>query len=277
MSDPRRDPEQLAGGQYRDEANLRARAALHERFGTGAPWHPWVFGLLPVEPELRVLELGCGGGRFWQANARRVPSGWHLTLTDLSPGMLEATAATLGAAGLLPRLERLDASRLVDDARFPDDAYDVVLANHMLYHVPDLERTLRGVRRVLRPGGRLFAATNGADHLTELWELARAELPPGRWTDRGSLAFELENGAAWLEPHFASVTLHRRSDVLNVTDEDAVVDYVASLADVAGVPAEALAPDVARALAAVRDRVRAALDRHGAFTVRRSTGVFEAV
>lgn len=274
---PERDPRTLAEGQYRTEANLRARAVLHERFGTGAPWHDWLFGWLPEATPLRVLEIGCGGGRFWQDNAGRVPDGWQLTLTDLSPGMLEAARTGLGARGLTARFERLDATALETDDRFDDGAFDLVLANHMLYHVPDIDAALQGVRRVLAPGGRLLAATNGAGHMQELWDLARAHLPRERWLERGRLAFDLENGLDWLKPHFDTVELHRRDDApLEITEVGAVVDYVASLVGVAGAPAEELDPETAELLAAVRARVASTLGEHRAFHVRRVTGVFEA-
>lgn len=273
--DVRRDPARLTAGQYRDDANLRARQALHERFGAGPPWHPWLFDKLPAREGLAVLELGCGPAGFWEANRERVPASWSLTLTDVSPGMLTAARSTLRTAGLAAKFARLEATGLELDERFADGAFDVVLANHMLYHVPDIDAALRGVRRVLRGGGRLFAATNGVRHLEEVMRLAVEVLPAGT-VQASRLAFDLENGEAWLDPHFSSVRLHRRTDVLRVTDAHAVVAYVASMAGVAGVPSSRLAPDLAGALDAVAARVRGAIAERGAFSVRRATGVFEA-
>lgn len=274
-ADADRDPARLSAGQYRTDANLRARASLHETYGQGQPWHPWVFGKLPQRARLDVLELGCGPAKFWQVNKERVPPGWNLTLTDASPGMLTVAQSNLRAARLTASTLQLDVSELNHDERFPTDGFDVVLANHMLHHVPDLDAALRGIHRVLRPGGTLLAATNGERHLQELRALAHDELPaPQRRTAR--LPFNLENGEALLSNHFQSVTLHLKEDVLRVTDENAVVAYVASMAGVAGQPLSALPPELASALDSIGTRVRTVIREHGAFTVQRAAGLFEA-
>lgn len=270
-----RDPVRLSAGQYRTDANLKARASLHERFGQGPPWHPWVFAKLPHRADLDVLELGCGPGQFWQVNVDQVPPGWNLTLTDISPGMLKVARSTLQAAGLNAHTLQLDASELARDERFQEGAFDVVLANHMLYHVPDLDTALRGIRRVLRPGGKLLAATNGRRHLHELRDLADQELPVS-YLRAARLAFDLEGGAALLRRTFRSVHVHRKEDVMHVTDESAIVAYVASMAGVAGEDPTTLPTDLASALEAIGKRVGAAIRERGSFPVQRIAGLFEA-
>src|SRR5205823_7431572 len=81
------------------------------------------------------------------------------TLTDFSPAMCAQLRTVPGA-----RVVRCDAS----DLPFCDAGFDTVVANHMLYHLDDPVAALREFARVLRPGGRLAAAVNGADHLDEL-------------------------------------------------------------------------------------------------------------
>ena len=71
------------------------------------------------------------------------------------------------------------ASAQVFDAQelpFPDDAFDVVVANHMLYHVPEPARAAAEIGRVLRPDGLLLAATNGPDHLDVIADISRRVL-----------------------------------------------------------------------------------------------------
>lgn len=48
------------------------------------------------------------------------------------------------------------------DARLPlgDGGVDVVLAMHMLYHVPDVPAPVAELRRIVKPGGTLLASTN---------------------------------------------------------------------------------------------------------------------
>lgn len=55
---------------------------------------------------------------------------------------------------------------------FRDASFDAVIANHMLYHVPDIPRALGEVRRVLKPSGFCYAATMGVANMREVDELA---------------------------------------------------------------------------------------------------------
>ena len=55
----------------------------------------------------------------------------------------------------------------IQDIPYPDDSFDVVIANMMLYHVPDLRKGLTEVRRVLKPGGSFYCATTGTHGIAE--------------------------------------------------------------------------------------------------------------
>jgi SAM-dependent methyltransferase len=119
---------------------------------------------------------------------------------------------------------------LVLDAQvlpFDEGFFDTVIANHMLYHVLDLGRALSEVRRVLKPGGRFYAATNGEGHLREMGDLVRV-FDPGIDFGPEEYSFGLENGAAQLEQWFEDVELYRYEDSLVVTEADPLVAYVLS-------------------------------------------------
>ncbi len=141
--------------QYGDASNLNARIALHERFSANAyGWPRWVFDQLDLPDESHLLEIGCGAGGLWADNLDRIPAGWEITLTDASPGMLAEAQRNLS-------IQRRFAFRLADAQKLPfeDGAFDAVIANHMLYHVPDRPRAFSEIARVLRDGGTLYAAT----------------------------------------------------------------------------------------------------------------------
>jgi ubiquinone/menaquinone biosynthesis C-methylase UbiE len=219
------DPDFVAR-QYRDASNLGARISLHRRFSTGEqPLPRWIFDQLELPPDGRLLELGCGPGNLWTENLERIPQGWSITLTDISPGMVQEAEGRFGSDGRF-------AFRTVDARELPfeDDAFDAVVANHMLYHVPDRDRAFAEIVRVLAPGGTLYAATNGQNAQREMGWMQRVLDPSHPDEDRffAPLAFSLENGAKQLSRWFPEVSLLRHEDALAVTEVQPLLDYLVS-------------------------------------------------
>jgi len=238
------ETEYLRDEQYRDDSNLRARIELHRRFSTNPqPWHRWVFERFEFPPEARILEVGCGAGELWLQNLDRLPEGWTLTLADLSPGMLEKTREALG-----PRAEYRVAD--VEDLPFEDASFDGVIANHMLYHVPDRPRAFEEIARVLRPRSLFYASTNGRDHLREIKDLYVQSHP---WE------FRMEEAGDELATVFDDVELEEYPDSLEVTEVEPVVAFVHSMD-----PGRDGFDEV------VRDRIAA----EGAFHVTKVGGIF---
>ncbi len=245
-------PEHVAR-QYADGSRLAARHYLHATFGVATePFLRWLFEREAPAPGERVLEVGCGRGDLWVENADRLPAGAHVVLTDASAGM---------AAEAAPRVAPLGLAVAVADARrlpFATAGCDRVLANHMLYHVPDLDVGLAEIARVLRPGGRLHASTNGERHMRQLDDYRAAP----RW----SLPFTLENGEERLAKHFAPVQVERLPSRLEITEAAPAVDYLASYTDLDG-----------EARSRIGAAIQREIDRHGAFLVERDVGLFTAV
>ncbi len=186
-----RDPRALRRDQYKDSSNLNARGALHERFSTNSyGWFRWVHDHLRVPEQGRMLELGCGPGTLWVGHRSRVPRSCRIVLSDASAGMVREAAERLGIGSSF-QFAVLDAQAI----SFASDAFDSVVANHMLYHVPDLSKALSEIRRVLRRAGRLYAATNGRSHLMEIADLIEAFDPAllPMWA-KDRRAFDVDNG-----------------------------------------------------------------------------------
>lgn len=214
----------LLNDQYKDASNLLARVALHKRFSVNQyGLHRWVFDHFQLADGSALLEVGCGPGILWATNRERIPASWQITLTDFSSGMLQETRARLGEERFTYQVA--DAQALP----FADASFDAVIANHMLYHVPDLPRALGEMQRVLKPGGRLYASTFGRDDMRELDELIWKYWPALPWKGiAASAAFILENGADILAPFFSPITLHRYEDALEVTEAEPLAAYMLS-------------------------------------------------
>ena len=217
------DPQYLQK-QYKDSSNLDARVRLHQRFSVNKyGWHRWVFDQFKVPAHSRILELGCGPGYLWLVNRDRIPAGWEISLSDFSAGMLDGTRRNL-------ERQRQFKYQVIDAQSIPceDAHFDAVIANHMLYHVPDRPAALAEIRRVLKPAGNFYASTVGDRHSIEIASLI-GKFDPGlaSWgqvTD----SFTLENGMAQLAHWFTEIKLYRYQDALEVTEATPLVDYILS-------------------------------------------------
>jgi SAM-dependent methyltransferase len=109
---------------------------------------------------------------------------------------------------------------------FADGSFDAALAAWMLYHVPDLDRALAELARVLRPGGRLVAVTNAEESLHELWSLLGVQGP--------GYSFHSDNGAEILGRHFRRVEAREAVGTVTFADREATQRYVDSLIVISG-------------------------------------------
>ena len=174
--------------QYRTTEKLDTRASVWCEEDPGrSPQDVALNALSDVHPH-RILEVGSGKGDFAVRIAETIKC--EVVAVDSSAAMVSA-GASLGVETILG-----DAR----DLPFADGSFDAVVAAWMLYHVCPLDQGLKELARVLRPGGRLVAITNGRAHLEELWKAAGAE--------HDEPAFSVENGAAFLRGYFANVEQH---------------------------------------------------------------------
>jgi len=201
------DPE-LVASEYADESRLRRRAAGYAGAGTREDARiPLVDAVVAAAPR-RVLEVGCGWGELAEWIARETRA--EVVAVDLSPRMVEL-ACDRGIDASVADVQALP---------FEDGTFDLVVAAWMLYHVPDLDRGLAEIARVLRSGGTFVASTNSRFHLHELRELVGS--------GPSTLKFSREDGEEHLRPHFATIDRIDVDGVLELTDRAAVEDYVSA-------------------------------------------------
>jgi len=260
------DQKYLKTDQYKDATNLDARVEIHKRFSINSyGWFNWIFDTLVKLPaNAKILELGCGPGYMWKECANRIPSTWDITLSDLSSGMLDSAWRNLVVTGRNYKFKEIDAQEIP----FEDDTFDAVIANHMLYHVPDKPKALGEIKRVLKPNGHLFATTNGQNHLREMANWIRQVSPKSDFESFGS-SFNLENGLRQLKQFFSKVTLSRYSDSLQVTEVKPIIAFIRSTMHVA----EA-SEDGFKNLAVELDQK---LKEKGKIFIQKDSGMFKAI
>ena len=208
--------------QYATSKGLDIRIEFHNKYSANKQGYtPWLVSNYDIREGMNVLELGCGTGSLWIGHDDLVARCVGLVLTDLSEGMLETAKRNLG--------ERDNVEYRVEDIQslsFDDDTFDVVIANAMLYHVPDLNKGLREVRRVLKNGGVFYCATLGennfTDRLAEWFRLGGEEFNPNH-------IFTMQNGVARLQTAFNDVTPLFYEDSLHITETEDLVAYLRSL------------------------------------------------
>jgi SAM-dependent methyltransferase len=203
------DPE-LVAREYASEERFAARRVVFSDFVEGERAEDLALAALAETDPGRILEIGSGLGEFAERVDRELDA--EVVAVDLSPRMVEiarerAVEASVANAEALP---------------FADSQFDAVVANWVLHHLPDLDRGLAEIVRVLTERGRLVAATFSEDHLLEIYE----------WLDEpsvGELEFSTQNGADVLRPHFARVERRDAAGTVVFPDRDSLHAYLSSL------------------------------------------------
>lgn len=260
---------------YATEEPLAVRIRTHKLYTQPkGDFHAWVLDHVPWRGDERVLDIGCGSGAYVDPVGQRLGRGGHLLAGDISWGMLRDLASKS-----LPAYVALlngDAMRIP----LPDSCCDVVLANHMLYHVPQIEEAVAEIHRVLRPGGYFVAATNARDamqaFITEVTDACHTlgypiEIPP----TPARVHFTLENGWALLKPFFPDVEQDALESALVFSEAGPPVAYINSLRHIYGpqLPHE-LAWETL--IAQVERQIRSRIAAQGEYRVAKTTGVFIA-
>jgi ubiquinone/menaquinone biosynthesis C-methylase UbiE len=122
-----------------------------------APAQSTLLTLAQLAPGERVLDVACGTGLVTFAAADAVGPGGRAVGTDLSDGMVAEAHTRARSRGLEIRFDRMDAEELA----FPDASFDVALCALGLMYVPDPDKALTEMTRVVAPGGRVIVAVWG--------------------------------------------------------------------------------------------------------------------
>lgn len=160
-----------------------------------AAWHRWgptienwlgaaterMLAAAGVTSGSRVLDVAAGAGGQTLAAARLAGPGGHVLATDISPAILQYAAKAAADAGLATvATAEMDGERLA----VPEGGFDAVISRVGLIYFPDQQAALAGMRRALRPGGRIAAVVYSTADANGFFAVPvgiirrRAQLPP---------------------------------------------------------------------------------------------------
>jgi SAM-dependent methyltransferase len=265
------DQKVLREEAYVDDARLDVRYRTHQLYTLDpVDFGRWTLEQLSWRGDEQVLDMGCGPGELLCEMARQ-HTGWGvLAGFDPSPGMVAQAVSASTASDLAARFFVADAQNVP----LPDSTFDVVMARHMLYHVPDIDRAVAEAARLLRPGGFLLTVTNSANTMPEysgMVKRAAAHFPAVSWPGGGASRFALENAPAFLEPYFEQVETFTLPGILRFPAAQPFVDYVNSSRALLMRPGNSDS-DWQAVLDFVRAETEAIISRQGHFDVTKVTG-----
>ena len=208
--------------QYATVNNLDTRISFHDKYSTNKlGFGNWIFSNYRIDKGAKVLELGCGTGDMWKNRESLICTCSKIILSDFSEGMVAMTKNNIGGYDNI-EYKVLD----IQEIPYENATFDVVIANMMLYHVPDINKGLAEVRRVLKREGRFYCATYGEhgiiEYLSKILSAYGVE-------DNINKNFTLQNGYEILSKTFSKVEKREYIDSLAVTNIDDMMDYIYSL------------------------------------------------
>jgi SAM-dependent methyltransferase len=259
--------------QYADSEKLKIRLEAHERYSERSQddWYERYVALLGPAPGSTVLDVGCGFGAFHPALSA---VGARVVAFDYSAGMTREARQRAAERGLPVQLLQADAQQIP----LADRSCDHAIASHMLYHVPDIQRALEEIRRVVKVGGRVLITTNAADHsarLNELHTQAARELGLTPGATPGHSRFSLDE-LPLVRSVFPNVELHHQPNAFVFPTVESALRYYASgrIDAVEGRPAdESHRPVLLKRMGALIGEIVA---REGVFRVPKNAGSFLA-
>ncbi|CDZ70262.1 Transcriptional regulator, MerR family/methyltransferase, UbiE/COQ5 family [Neorhizobium galegae bv. orientalis] len=249
--------------QYADSSRLAARGRLNREYTIAETgWFPWVARQLPLREGDRVLDIGCGPAWFWASVSNDIPEDLDLTLADQSSGMVEEALARC-----MPLPFGSVAGRQAEAAALPfrDDSFDVVIAMHMLYHLPDPAAGIAEMFRVLKPGGFLAVTTNGMGNMRGIYELTTVF--GSEPFDPSAAVFGYDKAEELMRARFGDVAFAQYPARMRITEPEDV--FLALTSYPPGDSADEAQLD------AFRQAIAAAFERgHGVLEVEKETGLF---
>ncbi|MCK5128657.1 MAG: methyltransferase domain-containing protein [Clostridiales bacterium] len=214
--------------QYKNSKNLNTRISIYDKYKKGGNSNAWIQDTYTFFDGCSILEFGSGSGKDWKNNILEVSEKYYLTLSDFSQGMVDELKSKYGKYSNV-EIMQMD----IQNAPIEDDSKDFIIANAMLYHVPDKDKALNEVKRILKPDGIFYATTMGSKsifhYLKEtLHEAASSASLPYE------ISFTLQNGKKYLNKYFSDVKIIYDRGLVKITDTKDLIDFIYSIPSIEG-------------------------------------------
>ncbi|MFR8972439.1 MerR family transcriptional regulator [Romboutsia timonensis] len=213
--------------QYIDSSNLDASVKLQDRFSSNRHgWYKWTFNNIKLNKKYKVLEIGCGNGALWSKNIDLLDKDINITLTDVCEDMVNNAKKNLSDYSDVFDFEIVDPNNIP----FEDESFDLVIANHILFYMKDLDKVLKEIKRVLKVGGHFYSSTIDSNNMKELESLMKGFNSNIKISEEKiSSKFGMENGQEILSKHFSQTKRYLYEDKLVINDSKGILEYIYSI------------------------------------------------
>lgn len=213
--------------QYIDSSNLDASVKLQDRFSSNRHgWYKWTFNNIKLNKKYKVLEIGCGNGALWSKNIDLLDKDINITLTDVCEDMVNNAKKNLSDYSDVFDFEIVDPNNIP----FEDESFDLVIANHILFYMKDLDKVLKEIKRVLKVGGYFYSSTIDSNNMKELESLMKGFNSNIKISEEKiSSKFGMENGQEILSKHFSQTKRYLYEDKLVINDSKGILEYIYSI------------------------------------------------
>ena len=213
--------------QYIDSSNLDASVKLQDRFSSNRHgWYKWTFNNIKLNKKYKVLEIGCGNGALWSKNIDLLDKDINITLTDVCEDMVNNAKKNLSDYSDVFDFEIVDPNNIP----FEDESFDLVIANHILFYMKDLDKVLKEIKRVLKVGGHFYSSTIDSNNMKELESLMKGFNSNIKISEEKiSSKFGMENGQEILSKHFSQTKRYLYKDKLVINDSKGILEYIYSI------------------------------------------------
>lgn len=212
---------------YIDGANLNAEVKLKENFSSDKEgWYNWVFQHIHFFENANILELGCGNGILWSKNLKAINPKMSIVLAEVSTEILNEARKRIP-----PTLPNFHFELVVPEhLPFPNECFDIVIANHFLFYTRHVETVLTEIYRVLKKGGHFYCSTIDQDSMNELETLIK-EFDSKISFVKSKLIenFGVTIGKKMLTKYFNNVNYLTYKERLVIRDSKELLEYIYSM------------------------------------------------